>query len=92
MKEKARLAKIERLRIEGKLVAVDEVVAAWGNILSIVRTRLLAIPTRLAAQTAAATNPRETFKLVTNSIHEALTELSTFDPNPQAHDHEAIHA
>jgi phage terminase Nu1 subunit (DNA packaging protein) len=83
MSEKARVAKIERQKLESKLVGVDEIISAWGSIMSTVRTRLLSIPSRLAAQTAAATTPRETFALLTDALHEALLELSNSPPEPR---------
>jgi phage terminase Nu1 subunit (DNA packaging protein) len=79
MAEKARIAKFERLQIEGKLITVEEITSAWGVIVTTVRTRLLGIPTRLAGQTAAVTNPQEMFKLITDALHDALTQLASFD-------------
>jgi len=84
--EKTRLTKAQADKTEveaavasGKVVAIDDVTEAWCNVISVVRTRLLAIPSRAAPLVAAASTPQETEKIVKTLLYEALTDLSEGD-------------
>lgn len=74
---------MENEKRRGELVEVAEVASQWMKSLSIVRTRLLAIPSK-----AAANVPHEArglvFKLVEQEIHSALTELSRSGDDEEA--------
>lgn len=48
-KERARLARIERQRVQGQLISRDEVITEWCKRIAEVRQSLLALPVRLPA-------------------------------------------
>lgn len=80
--ERARLARAQRERIEdersrvaGEYVARRVVLATWAHMVGSFRTRMLAIPNKLAplvANTAAG----ECADLLEREVHEALAEVS----------------
>jgi hypothetical protein len=67
-----------RLR-EGTLLSADGLAKSLDVVGQAMRTRLLAIPTRLSAQLAPIREPAKIFKLLSDAIHEALTEISNFN-------------
>ena len=73
---KARIAEIQRDRLEGELVAIGDVAAAVSTEYSVVRQRLLAIPSRIAPVAAAESDPRKIHDAVEREIASALSELS----------------
>lgn len=73
---KARIAEIQRDRLEGELVAIADVAATVSAEYSVVRQRLLAIPSRLAPRVAGESDHREIHRAIEAEIVEALSELS----------------
>lgn len=59
----------------GELINPTELLQSMSYRDSVVRTRLLAIPSRCAVLLAAATTPAECFKITQDNIHEAMHEL-----------------
>jgi len=79
----ASLAELQLAREQGTLVAADEVQHFWGTMVATMRARLLAIPTKCAAQAAAST-PAGACETISAAINEALTELADNGlPNPE---------
>jgi phage terminase Nu1 subunit (DNA packaging protein) len=74
--DKARIVELQRKRLEGSLVAADEVEAVWAHQVAVVRTRLLAIPAKIAVSLGMATTAMERQDIVRREIHAALDELS----------------
>ena len=81
--ERARLAcaqadmqEMKNAALRGALLPRDEVTAAVQACFSLVRARLLAIPTRAAPQVVLLKTMPEVKALLTALIHEALQELS----------------
>lgn len=62
--------------LSGHSLDRDLVQSAMIEIVSTVRSKLLAMPTAYAQQLSDAQNPRETFSILTEAIHEALSELA----------------
>jgi phage terminase Nu1 subunit (DNA packaging protein) len=84
---KARIAEIQRDRLEGELVAIGDVAAAVAKEYSTVRQRLLAIPSRVAPVAAVESDPRKIHDAVEREIASALSELSSDAAKlAQAHD------
>jgi phage terminase Nu1 subunit (DNA packaging protein) len=78
-KAQADKTEIEAAVASGKFVAVEDVKETWGNVISVVRTRLLSIPSRAAPLVAVVSTPQETEKIVKTMLYEALTDLSESD-------------
>lgn len=72
----AKLAEFEEREKSGELVEIELVQKEWQQILANVRAKLLALPTKLAAQVQAARNLAETQSLLAEGVHEALQELA----------------
>jgi hypothetical protein len=76
----AEIAELELKRIHGQLVNAEDVVTAWQDVLSGVKARLLAIPTKAAPVIAAENNAGTCQRVIEDLIHEALEELSRYEP------------
>ena len=74
--EKAKLAEMERLEREGKLVPVEQVEQVWGALSGVIRTRLLALPAKCAARLGMAKNAIEAQAILKAEVHELLKELA----------------
>lgn len=72
--EKANLAELERKRKASELLDVKEVEKVWANSVSIARTKLLAIPTRLKQRIPHLTH--EEIAIADDLIRECLEEIS----------------
>ena len=80
----AQLAEMELAKARREFVAVADVASAWGEVLSAVRGRLLSMPTTLATIVANENEVARCQAIVENQVHEALTELSAYDPDNDA--------
>ena len=80
----ANLKQLEEAQLRGDLLPADLVLEQWQTILANVRGRLLAMPSRLAAQAYAAQSRQEIERLLQQGIHETLQELSD-DGKPKTH-------
>ena len=85
--ERARLAKAQATKTEReiaimdrKLIPAEQVESVWGGMVSAFRARILALPSRVAPQVAAESDPHTVDAMLTDVVHEALTELSEYDP------------
>ena len=90
---KADLAEMERQRRAGMLLEASDVKRAWLSILLVVRSRLLAMPARLAPRLAGKTGP-EIAALVKQEVYEILnflqkTQIMATAPNSVGKDTEA---
>jgi phage terminase Nu1 subunit (DNA packaging protein) len=74
--ERARAARLKREELEGTLAPLSVTRAAWTSILTMVRTRVLAIPNKLAPRLVGLKTAGEALALVRGEIYEALEELS----------------
>jgi hypothetical protein len=73
----ARLAQIEADRAAGKVALIEEVTEKVGKRFSIVRARMLTIPSKLASRLAVLNTAEACGTLLDIEIRAALTELST---------------
>lgn len=80
----ANLKQLEEAQLRGELLPASEVLEQWQAILANARARLLAIPSRLAAQAHAAVTRQAVEELIRQGVYEALEELSE-DGKPRAH-------
>ena len=58
------------------LVAIADVEAMWSQMMSVVRSRMLLLPDKLAQRVAVVSNVLECREIVDREIREALTVLS----------------
>src|SRR5262249_12072178 len=67
--EQARRARIARLAAEEKLLPAEDVARTWTEIFSAVRTRLLAIPTRVVPRLMRTKTAPEMHSVLQKEIH-----------------------
>jgi len=72
----ADILELEKAQLEGQLLPVDQVQAAWGRLAAAFRARMLALPTKTAPLVVAAESFIAAEKILTDAIHDALAELS----------------
>jgi phage terminase Nu1 subunit (DNA packaging protein) len=75
-RERRRQIEMANAATEGRLVDAGEVAQRWATVGNMLRQRLLAIPTRLAAQVAGMDDERAIRDAIKAEIYSALTELS----------------
>lgn len=88
IRARADLAEMEAAQRRGAVIAAEDVEAAWIAVLALLRTRLLALPDRLAPQLHAEDGPAGVRDGLRGAIREALEELAETDvrPDPDAPD------
>ena len=72
----ANLAEMREAELEGKLIRVEAIRAAWAKRISATRDALLQLPHRLAPVLAAETEMERVSHLLDAELRQALTELS----------------
>ncbi len=78
---KSKLLEMDLMEKQGKLVPIEEAKAVVMDVMSAVRSRFLAIPTRLAKRMAGVQDPRKAKGLMDRAVHNALEEISNFNPS-----------
>lgn len=81
--EKIAKAKLERAELEGLLHRAEDVENVLADVFLKFRSRILALPSKLAAQIADLTGYSDTAQvqsLLSESCEEALSELAHYDP------------
>lgn len=89
MEQKTRLtraqadkAELQAARLRSDLVPVEEVQLVWNRMLGAFRARALALPTRVAVQTAAAQPSFEEHRqILDDAVYEFLAELANYEPS-----------
>ena len=84
IRARADLAEMEASQRRGALIAADDIEAAWVKVLALLRTRVLALPDRLAPQAHIAASLAETRNLLSVNLREALEDLANSDVEPEA--------
>jgi len=72
----AEMAEIELARARADVVAIDDVQKQWDAILSGVRTRMLAVPTKVAPMVAVESDQSLVKEMIADGVHTALGELA----------------
>jgi hypothetical protein len=75
-----RIKEIELQKLEGELVEIDALEVALTNLVSIARSRLMALPARTSPLCAAAGDVNEVRRVLEASIREILEELAAESP------------
>ena len=84
MEADAQMAELELLQAQRKLVQADDVLGAWTDVLGAMKAKLLALPTKCAPLVATEKDISIIQNIIENQVHEALQELSGYDPNSNA--------
>jgi hypothetical protein len=75
MIEKSRTARLHRERLEGSMIAADEVEQRWSSTNAAVRNKFVAMPSALAAQLAEESSPAKCQKILRDRVYENLEDL-----------------
>ena len=79
IRARANLAEMEAEENSHSLIAADQIEAAWIAVLALLRTRLLALPDRLAPQAFDQPTVGDTRTLIRTAIREVLDDLAQPD-------------
>ena len=79
IRARADLAEMEAQEKRRALIAADQIEAAWIAVLALVRTRMLALPDRLAPQAFDQPTVGDTRTLIRTAIREVLDDLAEPD-------------
>jgi len=77
--ERAAMAAIDRQMRTGEVIDVAHVEQVWTAIMSAVRTRALALPSKCAARVGMAKTTSEVAAILRAEVYDMLTELSQAD-------------
>jgi|TARA_R110000803_G_C11986673_1_gene321398 hypothetical protein len=80
----AEIAELELAKIRNQLVLVEDVVKAWTDTLANLKSKMTSIPSKAAPIVASETEIGVVQEILTDSINEALEELSNYDPKVSA--------
>ena len=72
----ANLAEMREAELEGKLIRVEVIRAAWAKRVASTRDALLQIPSRMAPMLAAQSDVDQVARLLEEELRQALAELS----------------
>jgi len=86
IRARADLVEMEASQRRGALIAADDIETAWVKVLALLRTRVLALPDRLAPQVHIAASLAETRDLLGVNLREALEDLANSDVQPETDD------
>ena len=79
IRARADLAEMEAEEKRRSLIAAEQIEAAWIAVLALLRTRLLALPDRLAPQAFEQSTVGDTRNLIRTAIREVLDDLAQPD-------------
>ena len=84
MNADAEISELELAKVRNQLVIVDDVVKAWTDTLSNLKSKITSIPSKAAPIVSAETEIGVIQESITDFINEALEELSQYDPKVSA--------
>ena len=84
MEADAQLAELELMQAKKQLVKADDVLGAWTDVLSAMKAKLLAVPTKASPLVATETDISIIQDIIEKQVYEALQELSAYDPTSNA--------
>ena len=82
-KEQADAKEMENMIERGELVYIDHIVKRFEKQLIKCKTKLLAAPTKIAAEVHAAADVKEAKSIMEAAIEEALSELVGYDQDDE---------
>ena len=72
--------------MQGKMHRSEDVAAMTEDLIYTVRSLILAVPGRVAKDTAIASTPAETAEIVKKELYAVLKEISRFHYDPKAYE------
>lgn len=85
-KAKAIIMVLEAKELQGKMHRSEDVAAMTENLVFTIRGMLLAMPGRLAVDTAAASTPPETSEIIRKEVYKVMKELSNYEYDPKKYE------
>jgi phage terminase Nu1 subunit (DNA packaging protein) len=79
LKAQADLAEIEKQKQEGELIAKQEVKKNWLSILSVIKSKLLSMPNKVAPVVMTYKNVNEVKLILKDKIYDTLHEIAGAD-------------
>ena len=76
----AAIAELELAKVRNELALVGDVVKAWDDVLSAMKAKLLALPTKMGPILAAETDAVLIQKKLEEQLRDCLDELANYDP------------
>lgn len=83
IRARADLAEMEAEEKRGSVIAAEDVATAWIAVLALLRTRILALPDRLAPQLHSEASPAGVRDALRSALREVLEELAESDVRPE---------
>lgn len=80
----AEIAELELEQVHGRLVAVEDVIAAWSDVLGAVKGRLMSVAAKAAPVVASEPNAGACQQVIEDLLREALEELNGYAPEVSA--------
>jgi len=80
---KARKAELELEELEGSMYRAEDIAAVISDLVYSMRAAILALPGRLAIDTANAQTPSEASSIIKAEVDKLLIELSNYEYDPQ---------
>lgn len=80
---KARVAELQLAELEGTMHRAEDVEAMTTDLVFSIRSALMAMPGRLAVDTAELTSPAETSVRIQEEVNEILRSLSQYQYDPE---------
>jgi hypothetical protein len=74
------VAELNLQQIHGQLVLASDVVTAWEDVLTALKSKILSIPVKAAPVVSADSNTNSCKLVLEDLVNEALEELSNYDP------------
>lgn len=85
-KAKAIIAMLEAEEVQGKMHRSEDVAAMTEDLIYSIRGMLMALPGRLAADTADASTPVETSEIIRKEIYKVMEEISLYEYDPKKYE------
>lgn len=76
----AAIAELELAKVRNELALVGDVVKAWDDVLSAMKAKLLALPTKMGPILSVETDAAIIQNKLDEQIRDCLDELSNYDP------------
>lgn len=85
-KAKAIITVMEAQELQGKMHRSEDVAAMTEDLIYTIRGMLVALPGRLAVDTAAAETPAEASEIIRKEVYKAMKELSEYKYDPKKYE------
>lgn len=85
-KAKAVIAVMEAQELQGKMHRSEDVESMTEDLIYAIRGMLVALPGRLAVDTAAAETPAEVSEIIRKEIYKIMSELSEYKYDPKKYE------